>query len=412
MRTPNPKFTVIILAVSLAFSGILVNAAPVSEPELLGYDYMMMVENTTAWTGECNHVFHIRGSWNDDIKEYSLKLFYDVAKIQIVTITLDGCVGIDAAVFDVVDNPLSGYVTALVQKPAGILVGEGTLFTFIINVSESLAAGSTPFTFDSGEAVTYFISTRDIKFLPQTINGHLDIKTGNRPPEPPVIHGPPAAGFGIALNYSAVSDDYEGDTISYKWDWGDGNVSDWIGPYNAGEPMTTNHSWGAEGAYVIKVKAKDVTGNVSDWSEYPVSIAQQISFNNLKAGYIYFRIFTFNKSFFYINLLDALGAAVIFSTSDLVVNATASNAVQAVRFEAMIPLIEEPLVRIDNDSSNGFSATLNLTRGLYQVTIFAYDADGNLIDGQIVPYVVFLRIGRSDNSSGLYQLFSKHLINY
>lgn len=40
------------------------------------------------------------------------------------------------------------------------------------------------------------------------------------------------------------------------WDWGDGTHSDWLGPYNSGDMASGNHSWGAMGAYQIKVKAK------------------------------------------------------------------------------------------------------------------------------------------------------------
>ena len=371
-------------------------AATAGTTENLGlqYDYLMTVQNTTGWTGEINHVFHIRGSWKDDVKEYSIKLFYDAAKIQIVNITLDGCVGINASSFIVENNPLGGYFEADVQKPVGIPAGEGTLLAIIINISANLSAGPTPLTFDTG-AMTYYISTNNITYAPKTIDGNLDIRTGNRPPEQPVIQGPVAGGSGIELNYSAVSRDFEGDKISYKWDWGDGNVSEWIGPFNASEPMMTHYSWELEGAYVVKVKAKEVTGNESDWTSYPVSIAQQIFFSNLQPGYIYLRIFTFNKSYFYINLLNVLGTAIVIGTDDLVVEATASNTVRSVHFEALRPLFGESTVCVDDDGSDGFSCSLNVSRGLYQITVYAYDGDGNFIDSQIIPSVIFLRIGQN-----------------
>jgi hypothetical protein len=394
-------------------SGVPVFAATAGAPKNLGleYDYLMMVENTTGWTGEINHVFHIRGSWKDDVKEYSIKLFYDAAKIQIVNITLDGCVGINASSFNVQNNPLGGYFKAVVKKPVGIPAGEGALLNIIIDISTNLSAGSTALTFENGTD-TYYVTTHDIKYAPTTINGTLNIRTGNRPPEQPVVHGPVAGGFGIELNYSAVSSDFEGDKVSYKWDWGDGNVSEWIGPFNASVPMMTHYNWELEGAYVVKVKAKDVTGNESDWADYPISIAQQIYFNNLQPGYIYLRIFTFNKSYFYINLLNVLGAAMVISTNDMVVNATASSAVCSVRFEVLTPLFEEVMVRVDDNGSNGFSSTLNLTRGLYQITVFAYDGEGNLIDGQIIPYVLFLRIGQSSINGELQHIIQNRLLHH
>ena len=57
------------------------------------------------------------------------------------------------------------------------------------------------------------------------------------------------------------------------WDWGDGNMSDWIGPYNSGETCEASYVWSSKGSYEVKVKAKDEYGSESPWSDpLPISM--------------------------------------------------------------------------------------------------------------------------------------------
>jgi hypothetical protein len=70
---------------------------------------------------------------------------------------------------------------------------------------------------------------------------------------------------GQKINLSAISSsNYDGDHIYYQWDWGDGTLSDWMGPYVYG--MLLNHSWDGWGVYLVKVRAKDMYHAPSDWS--------------------------------------------------------------------------------------------------------------------------------------------------
>ena len=50
------------------------------------------------------------------------------------------------------------------------------------------------------------------------------------------------------------------------WDWGD-EISDWLGPYGSGEIIEVPHIWNALGEFEIRVKAKDVRGKESGWSD-------------------------------------------------------------------------------------------------------------------------------------------------
>ncbi len=89
------------------------------------------------------------------------------------------------------------------------------------------------------------------------------------PPDTPSAPSGPQSGYAhVEYTYSAVTSDPNGDKILYKFDWGDGSFSDWIGPKTSGTPVTVKHMWNADGVYQVRVKAKDVGGggHETEWS--------------------------------------------------------------------------------------------------------------------------------------------------
>jgi hypothetical protein len=71
--------------------------------------------------------------------------------------------------------------------------------------------------------------------------------------------------------YYTEATDTEGDKIFYSFSWGDGTISSWIGPFDSGETISANKTWTDKGSYNIFVKAMDVHGHQSPWSD-PLSI--------------------------------------------------------------------------------------------------------------------------------------------
>jgi hypothetical protein len=97
------------------------------------------------------------------------------------------------------------------------------------------------------------------------------VSEANTPPNTPSTPSGQSSGtVGVSYTYSTSADDPDGDQVWYKWDWGN-EVSDWDGPYNSGDPVTTSHTWTAEGTYAVKVKAKDTSDAESVWSD-PLSV--------------------------------------------------------------------------------------------------------------------------------------------
>lgn len=68
-------------------------------------------------------------------------------------------------------------------------------------------------------------------------------------------------------NYSFLATDPEHHQIYYLVDWGDSSNIEWFGPYDSEMEISVTHAWNVKGSYEIRVKARDVNGMESDWSE-------------------------------------------------------------------------------------------------------------------------------------------------
>jgi PKD repeat protein len=82
----------------------------------------------------------------------------------------------------------------------------------------------------------------------------------NQPPEKPIINGPVVGRVGVTYNFTVVTTDPEADQFYYLCDWGDGDSTGWLGPYDSGEYVTFSHAWDNVGTYLIQVKAKNPYG--------------------------------------------------------------------------------------------------------------------------------------------------------
>jgi hypothetical protein len=110
------------------------------------------------------------------------------------------------------------------------------------------------------------------------------------PPQPPNTPGAPTGpdeGV-IATDYtfSAVTTDPQGMLIYYMFDWGDGSMSDWIGPIYSGTPVNATHQWVVAGVYDVKVIARNLVDLESHWSPaHPITIAgPSLEISNITSG--------------------------------------------------------------------------------------------------------------------------------
>ena len=264
--------------------------------------------------------------------------------------------------------------------------------------------GDTPYNISGGD------NQDNYPFMNQTI--------GNLPPNmPSAPDGPPVAGPNVDISFSTVAVDLEGDSLYYLWDWGDGNFSEWIGPFNSSEPMATNYSWNETGIYDIRVKVKDIYELESEWSEpHNISIATQIELSNLRPGFMYFNIFTFNNSYLFSYILETIGACVVVSlTYDLYLEATATEAVHSVTFKMVNPIFGDNITIVDDDASDGFTGFTIMDAVFWQLSAYAYDEDGVMIDVDTIEFFIFLKIGKNQKAIGaigdLRQRFIDRILN-
>jgi hypothetical protein len=88
-----------------------------------------------------------------------------------------------------------------------------------------------------------------------------------RPNIPSKPVGPRLGRALVGYNFTTSSSDPDGEQVYYTWSWGDGYIDDRVGPYYNDEPCTVLYGWVFIGYYEIMVKAVDVYGGESDWSE-------------------------------------------------------------------------------------------------------------------------------------------------
>lgn len=95
----------------------------------------------------------------------------------------------------------------------------------------------------------------------------LTVKISNPPNKPQRPSGPSSGKIQENYSFTSLSIDPDVDDIYYKFDWDDGTDTGWIGPYESGVVVNASHIWETKGTYSVKVKAKDIHGAESDWSD-------------------------------------------------------------------------------------------------------------------------------------------------
>jgi hypothetical protein len=109
----------------------------------------------------------------------------------------------------------------------------------------------------------------------------------NQPPKTPEKpNGPNNGNAGTEYAFYTRTNDSDNDQVFYIWDWGDGNFSEWMGPYIEGVTTSASHIWNQSGEFEIRVKAKDIVNSESNWSQpFIINIVKPaIEIGNIKGG--------------------------------------------------------------------------------------------------------------------------------
>ena len=109
------------------------------------------------------------------------------------------------------------------------------------------------------------VKAKDEKDVESKYSDSLMVSITNPPNKPETPTGPLFVKTGIEYTFTTSTNDPDGDALYYMWNWGDGTYSEWLSTNQA------SYSWEQQAKYNISVKAKDIYGAESDWSE-PLAI--------------------------------------------------------------------------------------------------------------------------------------------
>ena len=86
----------------------------------------------------------------------------------------------------------------------------------------------------------------------------------------------------VSFTFNTSSYDPDGDILYYTWSWGNGKYTYWVGPHSNNETCQIKYNtWLFPGTYNIKVKATDIYGGESDWSDpFTITVSRDKAVSN------------------------------------------------------------------------------------------------------------------------------------
>ncbi|MEO0226979.1 MAG: Ig-like domain-containing protein [candidate division WOR-3 bacterium] len=115
------------------------------------------------------------------------------------------------------------------------------------------------------------------------------IYTGtNNPPNTPTITGPTSGYVTVVQTFSATTTDPDGQNISIRFAWGDGDTSSWSSYVPSGGTVQDTHTYTSTGTYSVRAQARDVQGATSNWSSpHSINITEGIVITRPNGGETY-----------------------------------------------------------------------------------------------------------------------------
>ena len=227
---------------------------------------------------------------NEPIEGYEFDLDFDPTFLQVNSVT-------KGTIFQ---NFTTWYNNGTIDNANGYINNVYSLITSEGNTSESGTLAVILFTALSKEGTTNIIVndtglSNDSGYISISLQhgqitiGDTDNNSNNQdnsdPSDPPSNTKPmlPEKPYGDQIClvnttylFSSRAIDNENDQLYYAFNWGDGELSETLGPFPSGTYCNASHEWVLPGIYNISVKAIDVHGKISNWSPQLTIVVQNI----------------------------------------------------------------------------------------------------------------------------------------
>ena len=213
------------------------------------------------------------------IKAFEFRLSFNPSLLQVNSVT-EG-------------NIFSGYNTyfksGTIDNNAGTITDIYNLINESGNVSDSGTFVTISFTAKDPSG-TSSLDINDVGVTDEVGYVSIDVSDGSitvqgtNPPSPPVDpseggteqnnspdvpvkpSGSTFVELGVEYQYTSSAVDPDGDDIRYRFDWGDGNYSNWSEFAASNTLVSMSHSWASISTFEIRVMAQDENGSNSSWS--------------------------------------------------------------------------------------------------------------------------------------------------
>ncbi|HUS99475.1 MAG TPA: M28 family peptidase [Candidatus Thermoplasmatota archaeon] len=124
---------------------------------------------------------------------------------------------------------------------------------------------------DTIDNINATYAVKNVRLILATLAELSEASYLSNPPAKPVIAGPTNGVLNVLYIYTVNTTEPDGEDVFYFIDWGDGMNTGWLGPFASGAAATAEKSWNATAIYTVQVKAKDIHGVTSEWSD-PISV--------------------------------------------------------------------------------------------------------------------------------------------
>jgi hypothetical protein len=256
-----------------AFDPNVGNAVPLHHlGEILNYGKVFM---TVTWGDP----------WNEE--EYTFELFHCFGDPSLDMYTaLPGTLDVTTnQLTDAIQVTVKGNGTSLAGACVCLSQESGFYESGMTDVNGIVELDKTGASID--EAVSLVVTAHNYLYYNESFTLNQKPEKPNRPT------GPNEGKPNINYLFKTSTTDLDGDNLYYNFSWGDASYSNWIGPYVSGTEAFAQHAWVEKGTFNITVKARDINGGESEWSEpFSVVMPFPFQFSHPLLQWIYSRIIT------------------------------------------------------------------------------------------------------------------------